>query len=233
MPTIAIPSWLDEIAPGAAQAARSISDEENLSDLQRERLERLTSELTKPVWVELQRDHSSKEKLSKDKIIEAQHELMFVSFRAPDFLPISEKEVERSKNRLKELAGALKKLIGELREVSDNAQLPVMWGAYWKGRLYDPPFRLFSHDLPIVFEEMDRVADFYEVVAGPYKPAGPISPVKQVNDAEALKTTVIRHIAEICKKHFGTPMYRTVATLANATLNRTDITADTVRGSLR
>ena len=66
-----------------------------------------------------------------------------------------------------------------------------------------------------------------------YKPEGPVPPVRQVNDSEAHKTTVIRKLAQVCKKHFGSPMYGTVATLANASLGRTDIDAETVRASLR
>lgn len=58
-------------------------------------------------------------------------------------------------------------------------------------------------------------------------------PVGQPLDRDALKTTVIRQIARGCKRHFGTPMYSTVATLANASLGRSDIDADTVRGALR
>jgi len=54
-----------------------------------------------------------------------------------------------------------------------------------------------------------------------------------VNDSEAHKTTVIRKLAQVCEKHFGSPMYGTVATLANASLGRTDIDAETVRASRR
>jgi hypothetical protein len=93
------------------------------------------------------------------------------------------------------------------------------------------------HSLPdrplAIADVLERIADFCERAATHYKHEGPIPPVRQVNDSEALKTTVIRQLAKVCKRHFDTSMYNTVANLANASLGRTDIDAVTVRASLR
>jgi hypothetical protein len=54
LPDIAIPSWFEQLAPGAAQAARDISAHLNLTDEQRARLNRLVgdNEVNKSVWHE-------------------------------------------------------------------------------------------------------------------------------------------------------------------------------------
>ena len=44
---------------------------------------------------------------------------------------------------------------------------------------------------------------------------------------------MIVKLAEVCEHHFGTPLHGTVARLANASLNRADITRSTVQGALR
>ena len=108
-----------------------------------------------------------------------------------------------------------------------------MWGVYRNSRRSDRVL----HSLPdrplAIADVLERIADFCERAATHYKHEGPIPPVRQVNDSEALKTTVIRQLAKVCKRHFGTSMYNTVANLANASLGRTDIDAVTVRASLR
>jgi hypothetical protein len=234
MSIIEIPSWMDEIAPGAAEAARAIS-RENLFGSQRERLARLTSELTRSVWRELKRPHASKRHLSESDLWEAQHELFFEAYRAADFQPVSPLEIEQSKTRIKELGAAIFTSALELRSLGRDAQLAGMWGAYRNNKNRRSDRRLHSlPDHPLaVADVLERIADFCERAATLYKPEGPIPPVRQVKDSEAHKTTVIRQLAKVCKKHFGSPMYSTVAKLANASLGRTDIVDETVRASLR
>jgi hypothetical protein len=81
--------------------------------------------------------------------------------------------------------------------------------------------------------ELKRVGDFCERAAPIYKPQGPVVPVGKVKGHKALTTTVIRQIAQVCHKHFSTPMYSTVTTLARASLGQADIDDKTVRASLR
>jgi hypothetical protein len=232
MSIIGIPSWMDEIAPGAAEAARAISVGK-LSRLQHERLARLTSEVTRSVWRELKRSHSSKRRLSDRELWKAQHELIYEAYRAADFQPVSPWEIEQSKTRIKELGAAIFTSALELRTLGCDKQLAGMWRAYRNNRRSD---RLL-HSLPdhpsALADVLEPIADFCERAATHYKPEGPIPPVRQVRDSEALKTTVIRNLAQVCEKHFGSRMYGTVANLANASLGRTDINAVTVRASLR
>jgi hypothetical protein len=232
MSIIEIPSWMDEIAPGAAEAARAISVGKP-SRLQHERLARLTSEVTRSVWRELKRPHSSKRRLCDRELWKAQHELMYEAYRAADFQPVSPQEIEQSKTRIKELAAAIFTSALELRTLGCDKQFAGMWRTYRNNRRSDRVLHsLPDHPLAIA-DVLKRIADFCERAATPYKPEGPVPPVRQVKDSEAHKTTVIRKLAQVCENHFGSPMYGTVATLANASLGRADINAVTVRASLR
>ena len=238
MSIIEIPSWMDEIAPGAAEAARAINrraiNSGNLSGLQGERLARLTND-TCSVWRELKRPHSSKRHLSDRELWEAQHELMYEAYRAADFQPASPREIEQSKTKIKELGTAIFTSAQKLRTLGRDAQFEGMWGTYRnnENRRNDRVLHSLPNDPRAIADVLERIADFCERAATLYKPEGPVPPVPQVNDSEAHKTTVIRKLAQVCEKHFGSPMYGTVATLANASLGRTDIDAETVRASLR
>lgn len=233
MSNVEIPAWLYRFAPGAAQAARTISGG-NLSDTQRERLARLTSDATKRAWLEPRRRRQKTQRiLTEDELWNAYHELMWESYRSTDFEPIGRPEIEQSKARLGAISADAGKLAREIREVGNDLQLVALWLTYRNNRRTDGFLRSLPDDLPLLPGVIDRLADFFERAAPLYKLEGPVPPVGQPQDLEALKTTVIRQIANTCRKHFGTGLYSTVATLANASLGRTDITRETVRGSLR
>jgi hypothetical protein len=234
MSNIAIPLWLDEVAPGAAERARFIAANENLSDTRLKRLERLAGETTELAWRELSiRRDKRKKQLSAPELVTAQSELMWEAYRAPDFRAIGQPEIERSKARLADLGTATMKLAGNLREIGHDGQLAGMWLAYRNNRSDDPLLQLLPDHLLALAAALDRVGDFCERAASLYKPEGPVPRVGQPEAHDADKTTVIRQIARVCRRHFGLPLYSTVATLANASLGRKDITDKIVRGSLR
>jgi hypothetical protein len=228
---VKIPDWMEKSAPGAAGAASTIS-RGNLTEAKRQRLARLTGEDTRHAWLEpLRRRQKSKKELSADELWAAHHELMFQAFRAPDSTPIGRLEIERAKLRLERIGTAAQDLAKEICEVSNDAQLEGIWSTYRSQRPYalaNLPDRLPSLTVQLVW-----VADFFRRATTHYKPEGPVPPVGQPKDRDALKTTVIRQIAQTCLKHFNTGFPSTVATLANAALNCTDINRDSVRGSLR
>src|SRR5262249_32711929 len=58
-----IPPWLDDIAPGAADVARVIATDPNLSGAHRERLKRLVRD-TESAWKKLPVWHTDKSQLS-------------------------------------------------------------------------------------------------------------------------------------------------------------------------
>ena len=233
MSGIEIPAWLHRLAPGAAQAARTIN-KSNLSDIQRDRLVRLTSDATRRAWVEPRRRRRKTQRiLTEDELWDAHHELMWESFRSADFDPIGRPQIEQSKARLGAISADAGKLAREIREVGNDLQLVGLWLTYRNNRRTDDLLRSLPDDLPLLPDVIDRLADFFEGAAPLYKPEGPVPPVGQPQGPEALKTTVIRRIANTCRKHFDTVLYSTVATLANASLGRTDISKETVRGSLR
>jgi hypothetical protein len=231
--TIAIPSWMEELAPGAAAAARFIGGGA-LTRSQRRRLERLTNEATRRAWLEpLRPRQKNKKALSRPKLWAAHHELMWEAFRAPDFQPIGQKEIDRARVRLKQIGKIGEKFAKEIGDVGNDVQLEGLWVMYQKRRrgatLLGQPYETLASQATA----LRGLADFFSRTAAFYKPEGPVLPVGQPRDRDALKTTVIRQIAKVCKRHVGTPMYSTVARLANASLGRRDIDADTVRGAVR
>ena len=158
---------MDEIAPGAAEAARAINrraiNSGNLSGLQHERLARLTSD-TCSVWRELKRPHSSKRDLSDRELWEAQHELMYEAYRAADFQPVHPREIEQSKTRIKELGAAIFTSAMELRTLGRDAQFAGMWETYRnnENRRSDRVLHsLPDHPLAIA-DVLERVANFCE-----------------------------------------------------------------------
>jgi hypothetical protein len=234
---VAIRDWMEKVAPGAAEAARMISREKDLSEPQRQRLARLTDEKTRPAWEERPglRQKSQRE-LSADELRSAHHEMMFEAFRAPEFPPIGRSEIDDAKAKLAEVGAATQCLANEIREVGTvgitATQLWGMWNTYRNRRPDDEILAKLPGSLPSIATALDGLADFFQQAASLVKPGGPISPVGQPKDRDALKTSVIRQIGKTCKKHFKTEFYSTVARLANAALDRDDIDSDTVRGSL-
>jgi hypothetical protein len=230
--TIAIPSWLDEVAPGAAQAARTIS-RANLSVAERERLARLTGDATEPAWREISGPaRKGKAKLDGQTLWAAQHDIMVEAFRAADFQPIGGAEIERWKERFGKAGTAARKLAGDLREFGEDVQIVGMWRTYLNKHLDHAPVRM-PNDPVAMSAAVEQLADFCDRAGIRYKREGPIPPVGQPGDCQALETTVMRHIAGTCKKHFGTYMAGTAAILANASLGRDDITPRRVRESMR
>jgi hypothetical protein len=224
---------MEESAPGAAAAARTISSGA-LTVSQRQRLERLTSEATKRAWLEpLRRREKNKKALSEPELWAAHHELMWEAFRAPDFPPIGRSEIDRAKTRLTKIGANAEKLANEIGEVGKDAQLEGQWFTYQKRNREIDQIGLPYIGFASAATAIHGLADFFKLAATDYKVEGPVPPVGQPRDQEALKTTVIRQLAQVCKRHFGTPMYSTVATLANAALGRSDLDADTVRGAVR
>jgi hypothetical protein len=236
--TIAIPDWMQEFAPGAADAARMIISHEDLSASQQQRLARLMNEKTRPAWEETPglRQKSQRE-LSADELRAAHHEMMFEAFRAPDARPIGRSEIKDAKARFADIAAAARNLAKEICEVGNAGTVaPQLYGAWNRYRALRPDDEILAklpNSLPSIATALDGLADFFQRAAPLVKPGGPISPVGQPKDRDALKTSVIRQIGKTCKKHFKTEFYSTVARLANAALDRDDIDFDTVRGSLR
>jgi hypothetical protein len=156
---------------------------------------------------------------------------MWEAFRAPEFQPIGRSETKRAKERLEELSTATECVANEVNQIGKDGQLEGMWLAYRNRR---PMLsQLLPGDLLSIATALHGLSDFFLRAAALYKPEGPVPPVGQPRDHDALKTTVIRQIAQVCKRHFGTPMYSTAATLANAALERDDIDDRIVQGSLR
>jgi hypothetical protein len=224
---------MDEHAPGAAEAVRIISRGE-LSDKQRGRLARLTSDATKSAWLELAvRRQKTKRKLSKKKLLEAQHELMWEAYRAADFAPTGEKEIEQAERRLEEIATAATKLSHDVSKAGEDLQMIGLWRTYRNNRRDDVFLQRLPDHLWDVATTIAHVGDFFQRAVPFYKFEGPVPPVGHPWDPDALKTTVIRQIAQTCQKHFGTSLYSTVATLANASVGCHEINRVLVRASLR
>jgi hypothetical protein len=233
VPNIEIPTWMDQSVPGAAQAARMIA-RENLSNQQYQRLVRLTGDATKRAWLEPRRQrHTSKRKLTEDELYNAHHELMWEAYRAANFQPIGRPEIEQSKDRLLLLSTEAETLARGVRETGQDVLLAGLWATYRNNRRSNTLLRSLPDDLLQMAHVIDLLADFFQRAAPRYKFEGPVPPVGKPQDVEALKTTVIRQIAQTCRKHFGTVLSSTVARLANASLDRTDINRDTVKRSWR
>jgi hypothetical protein len=224
---------MEKHAPGAADAARMILSHEGLSKSQQQRLARLMRDDTKHAWKEptIQRQ-ANRKKLSEAELYDAHHELMWEAYRAAGFAPSGHSEIKKAKAKLVKIGAAAQDLAKEICEVSD-LQLNGLWNTYRNQRPDDEILAALPKSLPSIATALDGLADFFQLAEPHYKPEGPVPPVGQPQDPEAPKTTVIRKIAETCERHFGTPLLTTVATLANAALNRTDINRYTVRGSLR
>lgn len=211
-----IPPWLDELAPGAADTARIIANDPTLSDVRSERLQRLVRG-TQSAWKELPvRRRNDKHKLSADKLREAQSNLMTTAFYAAEFAPMGQREIKRVKSRIEKLGITASKLAREISETSNDLQLMGLWQLRFAEAAQD----------------LGRIADLFSDIAELYRHEGPVTPVGQPLGKNSRKTTVIRKLASVFKAHFGMTHYGAVATLTNASLDRTDIDEQTVRKSL-
>jgi hypothetical protein len=162
-----------------------------------------------------------------------ENELLVEAFYAVDFTPIGKAGIERAKARLVKMGTAARTLASDLRHFGPDVQFTGMWRTYLNNRRGHPLVqRLLNDPLvndPLVMAEViAHVAEFCERAAPLYRLEGPIPPVGQPQAHDALKTTVIVKLASVCRS----VLHSTVATLANASLNRKDITRSTVQGAL-
>ena len=229
---VAIPEWMEQDAPGAAEAVRMISLED-LSEPQRQRLARLVGEGTRYAWREPARNaRANRKSPTKEELWAAHFELLWEAYRAADFQPVGKREMKHAKEKLLEIETAAEDLAKKFREVGNDGQVRDLWHLYRHKRHDDEVLANLPNCLYMA-TALDGFADFFRSAASIYKPEGAVPPVGQPKDLESLKTTVIRKIAETCERHFGTKLYGTVATLANASLDRDDLTAASVRSSVR
>jgi hypothetical protein len=233
---VAIPDWMDKSAPGAADAVLTIS-REDLSEPQRQRLVRLTGEDTRYAWQEPARDAKARGKnLSEEELRTAHFELMWESYRAADFAPAGKREIKQAKEKLAEIETATMDLAKKFHEIGNDEMFydlrHLLWHLYRHNHRDDEILANLPDCLSMA-TALDGLADFFRSAAPIFKPEGPVPPVGQPKGPEALRTTVIRKIAKVCEKHFGDTLSGTVARLANAALNRNDITKESVRGSLK
>jgi hypothetical protein len=228
---------MEKDAPGAAEAARTIARghvTEPLTEPQRRRLKRLIADNTKPAWLEpLRRRDKSKPALTPEAIWAAHFEIMFEAFRAAEFLPIGRKKIKDLKEGLSTAGGILNQVARIIIEMSRYPQLWGMWSAYLRKHSDNPLLRGLPNDLELLGAVQEEIASFFNAAGAHYKPEGPVPPAGRPGSKDALKTAVIRQLANVCQKHFGTPLYSTVATLANASLGSDDIDRVSVRASLR
>jgi hypothetical protein len=228
-----IPDWMEQKAPGAAEAARWIARDETLSESQQQRLARLTSNATKQAWLEPGRPRRKDQKrLSEDELKNAHFELMWEAFRSPDFQPIGQSEVDGEKVRLLQIGKAAKKLATEVWQVAHDRQVEAIYMTYRNRHRDNEAIASLPKYLHYMGATLVELANFFERAEPFYKPEGPVPPVGKPADQDAIKTTVIRKLALSCLNLFGTPLYSTVAILANASLDRNDIDRATVQGSL-
>jgi hypothetical protein len=190
---------MEKFAPGAADAARTIS-RGSLSESQQLRLARLVGNDTKNAWLEpLRRRRKSEKQLSSVDLRAAHFELMTEAFQAPDYRPLGKPEIEQAKARFKAIGATAQQLANEIREVGNDTQLYGLWGLY-RGQCHDDEVLVHLPDrLPSIASTLDGLADFVRRAAPYYKPEGPVAPVGHPKHRGALKTTVIRKIAETCE----------------------------------
>jgi hypothetical protein len=236
---------MEELAPGAAQAARNISSGTlvrdplgargaKLTPKERERLRRLVNhpkynESNEAVWRELSL-WRGKERPSDNEVWLAQSELFRAAFRAPDLSPITKTEIRERKAAL---AGVAKRIVEAARDldgiVASDEIIATQLADFWQ------TFRTkygFPENFCAVFDLLGIPGHFIDVAAKHVKPAGPAPHLGKMRGKNAQTRAAARHIAETCEQQFGSPMYETMARLATASLGRT-VSIEIMRNSLR
>jgi hypothetical protein len=242
---ISIPSWMEELAPGAAQAARNISSGTlardplgahgaELTAKKRERLQRLVNHCkyngsNEAAWGELNA-WRGKERPSDIEVWIAQYELFRAAFRAPDLPPITKTEIRERKAALAGVAKRIVEATGDLdRIVASDEIIATQLADFWQ------TFRTkygFAEGFYTVFDLLGTLGYFIDDAAKHIKHAGPAPHLDKMRGKNAKTRASVRHIAETCEQLFGSPMYETVAKLASASLGRT-VSIEIVRNSLR
>ena len=232
-----IPSWLHQVAPGAAAALSSISSPRKpLFEPNRERLKRLINDDAEEVW----RDTGTKSDkwkwdLSEDELYIAQYILAAKTYKAPDIPPIGHLEAERVKVWLTTVGTDATELANKIRKaLAYDLIIDMYWQHYRAARPDDKFFQGLPDSLSEIARAFDYIGDFFDHAATIHRPEGPRLTVVQQPDSErALKRAVIHRIGNICRSYFRQPMYSVVARLANLTLGCDDITDKLVREVLR
>jgi hypothetical protein len=233
MVDVEIPNWVDDIAPGAAEAVRFYVSRIGLSDVQRRRLARLVGPHTKHAWQELRRRLGSKKVLTPEELHWAQFQLLLTAFRAADNLPTSKRKIARMKMPLEEAGALAAELVTSIGQLADDPQVWGMWGRYWNRLSAEGEPLSLPRDLRDVANELKGLTKFFDRAVPLYKPQGSAPVVRYPFGSAGLRTAVIRTIARECKDKFGLHMHSVVAALANASLGNANITDDVVRQSLR
>src|SRR5262249_27009680 len=145
--------------------------------------------------------------------------------------------------KLRSTARLLKTAADELQELAGTdeqiaVQLVDLWRFHRIRRSGGPLDAMATSSSADFRDDCRRGADilgerasFLDRAATAFNPAGPAPVLGQMGDG-AQATMVIRYIADTCQWACGGVLYGTVARLANASLNRTDIDEQTVRRSL-
>jgi hypothetical protein len=182
---ISIPSWMDELAPGAAEAARNISSGTLVRDplrargakltaKERERLRRLVNhpkynESNEAVWRELSL-WRGKERPSDNEVRNAQYELFRAAFCAPDLPPITKTEIRKRKAAL---AGVAKRIVEAAHDldtiVASDEIVATQLADFW--RIFRTKYG-FSENFCAVFDLLGIPGHFIEVAAKYIRPAG-------------------------------------------------------------
>jgi hypothetical protein len=175
--------------------------------------------------------------LVEHELKQAHHQLMWEAFRAAEIHPIGHQEIRQAKDILAAIKRNAETLAQEIEDMDNDPQLVGMWRVFKVNRQDDKYLSRLPDDLSSLTTALAHtfylIADFFQEASKHYKPEGPAPLVGHTRSRNASKTTVIRRIARTCQKHFGVTLNTTVATLANASLDRNDIKRDTVKGSLR
>jgi hypothetical protein len=242
---ISILPWMEELAPGAAQAARNISSGTlardplgargaTLTAKERERLRRLVNHpkyngSNEAAWRELNA-WRGKERPSDIEVWIAQYELFRAVFRAPDLPPITKTEIRERKAALASVANRIVKAARELDGIvaSDEiiaTQLADLW------QMFRTKYG-FPENFCAVFDLLGTLGYFIDIAAKHIKPAGPAPHLGKMRGKDAQTRAAVRHIVETCEQGFGSPMYETVRKLASASLGRI-ISIEKVRNSRR
>jgi hypothetical protein len=227
-----IPASFDAAAPGAADAARLISNGK-LSKQQCERLQHLVDK-TESALLKLPVRHRGKQ-LSPDELYNAQFELMATAFYAADYAPMGEPEIEELKKRLTNIAMDAATLALDISVDVRDAQMKGYWLTY-KNCRGNPLLQLLPDDLVDLPKLVELIADYYRGILNashPYKPEGPIPPVGRPSSQNAKRLTFIIKNESVGRKHFGKTLVRMIAALWNANFPNDEIDWTIIKKSLQ